>query len=135
MDARERSLKNAALGKYLNGFASCGLGLSLPFLSTKHPYIASFIGVGLLILGCFFLTIARVRVEGKALQYQRWSRWHSIPYSEIVECGEDGEYGYVKTRQYIFPWGSLYFLRPHSSDSLFGWDKETIKAIRTKANI
>jgi hypothetical protein len=134
MGARETSLNNAAfVFKYALGFWFCGVGLFL--FNSKHPYTSGFISLGFFILGLFFLSVVRVKPEKDVVRYRRWFRLHAVSYSEIRECGESWVYGYIRPRQYVFPWGRLYFVRPHSSDSLFGWDKELITAIRSGAQI
>ena len=134
MGARETSLNNAIfVFKYGFGLFFCGLGLFL--FNEQHPYGTGLVCLSFLTLGAFFLSVTRVRLEGTEVKYRRWLRWHGLPYSEIRECGESWVYGYIRPRRFAFPWGSIYFVRPNASDSLFGLDKEMISAIRTKANI
>jgi hypothetical protein len=134
MGARETSLNSAAfLFKYGFGLGFCGMGLFL--FNREHPYASVSISLGFFILGFFFLSVARVKPEKEVVKYRRWFRWHAVSYSEIRECGESWVYGYIKLRQYVFPWGTIYFVRPYSSDSLFGWDTEIISTIRRRAQI
>lgn len=134
MGARETSLNTATLVfKYWFGVFFCGSSLFL--FNKQHPYGTGVVCLGFFILGTFFLSVARVRLEGTVLEYWRWFRWHTVSYSEIRECGEFWVYGYIRPRQYAFPWGSVYFVRPQSSDSFFGWDKEIISTIRARAAI
>jgi hypothetical protein len=134
MGARETSLNNAILVfKYGFGLFFCGLGLFL--FNGQHPYATGLVCIGFFILGAFFLSVTRVRLEGTEVKYRRWLRWHALPYSEIRECGESWVYGYIKPHQFAFPWGRIYFVRPNAPDSFFGWGQELISAIRSKANI
>ncbi len=134
MGASETSLNSAALVfKYYFGLGFCALAMFL--FNRQHPYGTGVICLGFFILGTFFLSVARVRLEGTEIEYRRWFRWHAVSYSEIRECGESWVFGSIKFRQYVFPWGRIYFVRPYSSDSLFGWDKEIISTIRSKAHI
>jgi hypothetical protein len=134
MGAHEESLKMATLvGKYYFGLFFCGLSLFL--FNKEHPYFTGLLSLGFLVLGIVFLSVGQVQSQGSALKYRRWFRWHEVPYSEVRECGEAWVYGYVRLRQYVFPWGRVYFVRANSSDSLFGLDTKVITSIRSKANI
>jgi hypothetical protein len=134
MSARETSLRNAILvSKYWFGLFCCGLGLFL--FNRQHPYFKGFVSLCFITLGAFFLSVTRIKLEDKEVKYRRWIRWHEVPCSEIRECGESWVYGYIKTSQFAFPWGRIYFVRPNASDSLFGLDKEMISTIRLRANI
>jgi hypothetical protein len=134
MGARETSLNTATLVfKYWFGLFFCGFSLLL--FNRQHPYGTGLVCLGFIALGVFFLSVTRVRLEGNEVMYRRWIRWRALPYSEIRECGESWVYGYIKTRRFVLPWGRIYFVRPKSSDSLFGLDREIISTIRFKANI
>jgi hypothetical protein len=134
MGARENSLQNAIfVVKYGFGLGACGFGLAL--FNRQHAYITGLVSLIFLALGAFFLSAVRIELEGETVKYRRWTRWHSLPYSQIQDCGESWVYGYIRPRRFAFPWGKIYFLRPNASDSLFGLDKETISIIRSKANI
>jgi hypothetical protein len=67
--------------------------------------------------------------------FRVWFRWHAIPYSEIVDCGESWVFGYVKARSFLPPWGKIYFARGYADGSLFGLDKKAISSICKKAGI
>jgi hypothetical protein len=133
MGARETSLNTAALVNNWLGLFCCGFGLFL--FNVQHPYGTGLVCLGFFVLGAFFLSVARIKLEGTEVKYRRWLRWHALPYSQIRDCGESWVYGYIRPRQFAFPWGRIYFVRPNASDSLFGLDKEMISAIRSKANI
>jgi hypothetical protein len=134
MGARENSLKNATyVFKYGFGLGACGFGLAL--FNRQHAYATGFICFIFLALGAFFLSATRIELESEKVKYRRWIRWHSLAYSQIMDCGESWVYGYIRPRRFAFPWGKIYFLRPNASDSLFGLDKEMISTIRSKANI
>lgn len=134
MGARENSLNNAIfVFKYGFGLGACGFGLA--FFNRQHAYITGLICVSFLALGAFFLSVTRIELEGENVKYRRWTRWHVLPCSEIRGCGESWVYGYIRPRQFAFPWGRIYFLRPYASDSFFGLDKKMITTIRSKANI
>jgi hypothetical protein len=134
MGVRETSLNNATfVHKYGFGLGFCGMAVFL--FNREHPYGTGFVCLGFFMLGAFFLSVGRVQPEKNALKYRRWFRWHAVSYSEILECGESWVYGYIRLRHYVFPWGSIYFVRANASDSLFGLDKEVISSIRSKAHI
>lgn len=134
MGASENSLKNATfVFKYGLGLGVCGFGLAL--FNWQHAYLTGLICVPFLALGAFFLSVTRIELEGKNVKYRRWIHWHVLPYSEIRDCGEFWVYGYIRPRQFAFPWGRIYFVRPNASDSFFGLDKEMISTIRSKAHI
>jgi hypothetical protein len=134
MAAYETSLKNAVLLlKYGFGLFFCLFGLA--FFNLQHPYGTGFICLGFIILGTFFLSVARVKPEREVLKYRNWFRWHTVSYSEILDCGESWVFGYIKCRRYLFPWGKIYFARGNADDSLFGLDKKIISSIRDRAGI
>ena len=134
MGAREASLNNALLiFKYGFGLGFCAIGWLL--FNREHPLGTGIVCLGFFLLGGFFLSVTRIRLEGTEVKYQRWLRWHALPYSEIQECGESWVFGYIKPRQFAFPWGKIFFVRPNASDSFFGLDKEMISTIRSRANI
>ncbi len=134
MAAREASLNNALfVSKYGFGVFFCLFGLLL--FNKQHPYGTGFICLGFIILGAFFLSVARVKPEKEVLKYRIWFRWHTVSYSEILECDATWVFGYIKIRRYLLPWGKIYFARPQAADSLFGWDKEIISSIRSRAGI
>jgi hypothetical protein len=132
MNAHERSLKIGFINNYVGGIFLIGLSVVI-FLDVRS-YVTDALGFGVLVVATFLLTVARVKLEGEHLTYQRWWRKHSVPCSEIVACGEDTMFGYVRFRRYVFPWGRIYFARAQSSNQLFGWDKQLVSAIRDKAN-
>jgi hypothetical protein len=134
MGARENSL-NSAIHVFKYGFAlgSCAFGLAC--FNREHPYATGAISLTFFVAATFFLSVARVRLEGKEIKYRRWFHWHGVQFSEIRECGESWVFGYIRPRKYAFPWGRIYFVLPNASDSLFGLDKEMISTIRSKANI
>jgi hypothetical protein len=134
MGASERSLKSAIFVlKFGFGLFFCSFGLFL--FNGQHPYGTGIVSLGFLIIGSFFLSVARVKPDGNVLKYRRWFRWQAVPYSEISECGESWVFGYVRFHRYVPPWGRIYFARANASDSLFGLDKQVIATIRSKANI
>src|ERR1700726_3629566 len=113
MSAKEYSLKSATFGfKYWFGLFFCGMGLLL--FNREHPYASAFISLPFFILGFFFLSVVRVKLEATGVKYRRWFRWRAVSYSEIRDCGESWVYGYIRPRQYAFPWGRIYFIRPQS---------------------
>jgi hypothetical protein len=132
--AYETSLRSATFWlKY--GF---GLGIilfGLAFFNTAHPYGTGAICLGFLIIGSFFLSVASVKAETKVVRYRIWFRWHTVSYSDILDCGESWVFAYIKCRGYLFPWGKIYFARGYADDSLFGWDKKIISSIRNRAGI
>jgi hypothetical protein len=134
MGARETSLNNAIfVFKYGFALGLCAFGLAC--FNREHPYATGLVSLTFFLAATFFLSVARVRLEGDKIKYQRWLHWHGVRYSEIRECGESWVFGYIRTHKYVFPWGRIYFARPYSSYSLFGWDKEIISTIRSKAHV
>jgi hypothetical protein len=66
MGAHETSLNNAILVfKYGFGLFFCGLGLFL--VNGQHPYATGLVCLGFFILGAFFLSVTRVRLEAQKL--------------------------------------------------------------------
>jgi hypothetical protein len=134
MAAYETSLKSAGfLLKY--GFGLFPFLFGLAIFNKQHPYGTGFICLGFIILGLFFLSVARVRPEREVVKYRNWFRWRTVSYSEIQDCGESWVLGYIKCRRYLFPWGKIYFVRGSADDSLFGLDKKVISSIRNRAGI
>src|SRR5712664_396211 len=121
--AHETSLKNAAfVFKYGFGVFFCFLAVFI--FNPHHPYGTAFVSLGFVVVGIFFLSVARVKPRGEVIEYRNWFRWHTVSYSEILDCGESWVFGYIKIRRYLLPWGKIYFVRSQAADSLFGWDKE-----------
>ena len=133
MGARENSLKNATFVCKGLGLGFCAFGLLL--FNGEHPYATGLISLGFLLLGSFFLSVARVEPGNKAVKYRRWFGWREVPYSEIVDCGESWVFGYVKFGHSRFAWRTMYFVRAYASDSLFGLDRTVVSTIRAKANL
>ncbi len=63
-------------------------------------------------LGLFLLTLALIVPNDCDLRYRRFFRWHAISYEKIVECKRSifPGVGYIKFKQFIPPWGRLYFV-------------------------
>jgi hypothetical protein len=134
MAAYETSLKNAVfVFKYGFGFFLFLFGLAV--FNKQHPYGTGFICLGFIILGLFFLSVARVSPEREVVKYRNWFRWRTVSYSEIQDCGESWVFGYIKCRRYLFPWGKIYFVRGYADDSFFGLDKKIISSICNRAGI
>jgi hypothetical protein len=63
MGAREASVNSALLvQKYGFGFGFCGFGIAL--FTTAHPFVSGSIALGFCAFGSFFLTVARVKLDG-----------------------------------------------------------------------
>jgi hypothetical protein len=133
MSAYETSLKNFIFLAYAAGLFLCLFGVV--FFTKEHPFASGCVSLVFILIGTFFLSVARVKPESEVLKYRIWFRWRSIPYSEVVDCGESWVFGYVKGRSFLRPWGKIYFARGYADDSLFGLDKKVISAIRKKAGI
>jgi hypothetical protein len=133
MGARDASLNLAIVLNYGFGLFFSGVGILI--FTRAHPAASGFISAGFFGLGYFFLSVARVKLERREIKYRRFFRWHAIAYTDVRECGESWVFGYIRPHRYAFPWGSIYFARPTSSDSLFGYDREIITDIRSRANI
>jgi len=63
-------------------------------------------------LGLFFFTLALIMPSDHHLEYRRFIRWNKISYNEILVCKRSiiPMVGYVKLRQFVPPWGKLYFV-------------------------
>jgi hypothetical protein len=123
------------LGTFNNHFfAIVLLVMGVAILVVTPGILPGVLGVGSLVVGIFFLTIAHVEIEETGLKYRRFSRWHAVGYGEIEACGENSRLGYVKLRRYVFPWGKLYFVLPNASESLLGKDTRLLTSIRDKVN-
>jgi hypothetical protein len=133
MSAYETSLKNSIFHAYPMGLIFCLFGVL--FFTTERPFASGCITLVFVLIGTFFLSVARVKPETEVLKYRVWFRWHSLPYSEVVDCGESWVFGYVKGRSFLSPWGKIYFARGYADDSLFGLDKKVISSLRKKAGI
>jgi hypothetical protein len=132
--AYETSLKNAVfVFKYGFGFFLVLFGLAV--FNKQHPYGTEFICLGFIIVGTFFLSVARVMPEREVLKYRNWFCWHTVSYSEIQDCGESWILGYIKCRHYLLPWGKIYSVRGYADDPFFGLDKKIISSICNKAGI
>jgi hypothetical protein len=133
MGARETSVNLAlALDRFFGLFV---LAFGLLIFDSQHFVGTGMVCLGLFTLATFFPTSARVRLEGSRIIYRRWFRWRAVAYSEIRDCGEFWIYGYIKANRFTRPWGRIYLVRPSSSQSLFGLDKEIISTIRSRAHI
>jgi hypothetical protein len=133
MSAREISSGNAFfVAKWAAALTSVA---AVSLFNREHPLSAVLFSLPLLILAFFFFTVAQLKLDGGKLRYRRWFRWQTISYSEISACGEFWIYGYVRPRQFVFPWGRIYFARPQSAVSWVGWDKEIIDTIRSRARL
>jgi hypothetical protein len=117
------------------GFGAFYFVFGVLIFTKLHPVFTGLIALGLFALGSFHLSIARVNPVGHEVKYRRFVRWHSIAYSDVRECGEAWVFGYIKPRRYVLPWGRIYFARPQSSESLFGWDQKIIDEIRAKSDL
>lgn len=134
MNAREKSL-NTAIYVFKYGFALALIAFGLASFNRSHPYGTGVFCIFFFVGATFFLSVVRITLEGNEIRYRRWLRSHRVPYSEIRECGEFWVFGYIRPREYAFPWGRIYFARPYSSNSLFGWDNEIISIIRSRASL
>jgi hypothetical protein len=134
MDARETSLRNATfVFKYCFGVGFCAFGASI--FNREHAYATGLVSLEFFVIGTFFLSVAQVQAGRVELKYRRWLHWRSVPYSEVLDCGEAWVFGYVRLRRHAFPWQRIHFVRPYASSSLFGWDKAIISSIRSKAQL
>lgn len=82
-----------------------------------------FVLVALFAMAGFFLfTLAVIMPTNDNLQYRRFIRWHTINYDEIVECNRSilPVVGYLKLKQFLSPWGKLYFVFSTPSAPFFG---------------
>src|SRR5260370_153351 len=80
-----------------------------------------FISAFLFALSFTMMWLTRVKPEAEILKYRRFSRWKSLQYSEIVGCNAFWVLGLVKTRQYIFPFGRIYFVLPRDRKYDYRW--------------
>jgi len=102
--------------------------------SVEHP--ASIFGSILLFsLSFTFLWLTRIKPEAEELKYRRLFQWKSLPYSQIIDCKTSWVWGRIKTKQYNFPFGGIYFVLPRDRKYDYRWDKEIISYIRSKAGL
>lgn len=66
----------------------------------------------LVLWGIFCLTTVQVRAGREALEYRRFLRWRSLPYTAVRACKRSllPALGYVALGDFIPPWGRLYFV-------------------------
>jgi len=81
------------------------------------------------------MSLTRVKPEAERLMYRRFFHWKSIDYAEIERCNTFWILGYIKPKQYIFPWGGMYFALPRDTEGDHRWNKSIIEFIRNKAGI
>jgi hypothetical protein len=99
-----------------------------------HP--ASIFPCGLMLsFSLTFLWLTRIKPEAEALKYRRLFEWKSIPYSEIIGCSTFWIWGFIKTKQFNFPFGRIYFPLPRDQKYGHRWDKGIISFVRTKARL
>jgi hypothetical protein len=81
------------------------------------------------------MSLTRVKPEAERLMYRRFFRWKSIDYAEIERCNTFWILGYIKLKQYIFPWGGMYFVLPRDTECDHRRNESIIEFIRNKAGI
>jgi len=66
----------------------------------------------LLLCGLFLMSLHELRVTNGTLYCRRLLAWKRIPYEEIVSAGVawGGLIGYLKTAQFVAPWGRIFFV-------------------------
>jgi len=76
-----------------------------------------------LILGMlFYASLAVLQIPDGTIRYRRLFRWRTISYDEIVECRISWAIfgiGSLRLKQFVFPWGKLYFVLD-KTDRFFG---------------
>jgi len=117
-------------------FVMSGLLLiSIPsFFDMQNPN-SGLVCTLILLVSFTMMSLTRVKPEAERLMYRRFFRWKSIDYSEIARCKTFWILGYIKPKQYIFPWGGMYFVLPRHAQNDYRWDKSIIGFIREKAEI
>ena len=79
------------------------------------------------------LSLTRIKPENETLKYRRFFQWRSLPYSEITGCSDFWILEFVRAKQRIFPWGSIWFVIPRNRRDGWRWDFGVISFIRSKA--
>jgi hypothetical protein len=104
------------------------------FFDWEHP--ASIIGCAIPVsMALMMSSLTRVKPEAEELMYRRFFQWKPIDYSEIVECNAFWALGFVRAKQYVFPWGGIYFVLPRDRQHDYRWDRNIVSFIRDKAGI
>lgn len=102
------------------------------FFSVEHP--ASIFVCGFAFsLSFTLLWLTRVKPEAEELKYRRLFQWKSLAYSDIIDCKTFWVWGCIKSKQYNFPFGCIYFPLPRDREYDYRWDKGIIAFIRGKA--
>jgi hypothetical protein len=117
-------------------FVMGGPLLYFAFDSFRLDHPASIVPCGLILsLSLTFLLLTRIKPEAEEQKYRRLFEWKAIPYSEIIGCSTFWIWGFIKTKQYRFPFGRIYFPLPHDQRYGHRWDKGIISFIRSKAGL
>ncbi len=117
-------------------FIMGSLLLCLAFACFRLDHPASIFPCGFILsLSLTFLWLTRIKPEAEELKYRRLFEWKSIPYSEIIGCSTFWVWGFIKTKQYRFPFGRVYFPLPRNQKYGHRWDRGIISFIRSKAGL
>lgn len=110
------------------------LCLAYGSFSKKLP-LSGLVSVIFLALGFLLLSLTRIKPENEAVKYRRFFQWRALSYSEITGCGDFWVLGFVRAKQRIFPWGSIWFVLPRNRRDAWRWDFGVISFIRSKAGL
>ena len=109
--------------------------ISVPlFFDIQNPN-SGLVCAFILFISLVMMSLTRVKPEAEKLMYRRFFRWKSIDYSDIARCKTFWILGYIKPKQYIFPWGGMCFVLPRDTQYDYRWNKSIIGYICNKAGI
>jgi len=68
--------------------------------------------ITLFLMGSFSSSLAIIQCLDKNLRYKRFLKWKPIALDEVVSSGAlwPPFIGYIRFKQFVFPWGRLYFV-------------------------
>jgi hypothetical protein len=104
------------------------------FFNREYP-LSGIVCVLFLTMSFAMMSLTRIKPEAEVVKYRRFFQWRPIPYSEIPKCGQFWILGFIRAKEYISPWGKIYFMLPRDRQYDYRWDREIITFIRSKASL
>jgi hypothetical protein len=130
------ALETVPLDYWFPKFVISGvLLISAPSFFTRENPPSVFVCAFFLSLSFMLMSLTRVKPELEAVKYRRFFQWKPLQYSEITECGTFWILGFVRSKQYVMPWGRIYFVLPRDRGFDWRWDTGIILFIRNKAGL
>src|SRR5262249_1121249 len=88
------------------------LGCTYVFWSVGFRWAQLVILVPLILGAVFHASLAILEIRDGTIRYRRLFRWLRVSYDEIVNCGVSWGIGvgYIRLKEFLFPWGKLYFV-------------------------